>query len=97
MANYVASFAVHATTGAGVVDTITLTGNSAEVVQVKVRSGADALWYTKDGSTPVVGAVDTYVALPGEKDFISARADKDTIKVLSPGIVQYSVVGDHKL
>lgn len=97
MANYPVSFATHKTLATNTIDTVTLTSNRSDVVEVLNRGTTDPIYFTKDGSTPVIGADDNYIVLAGQGVSVAARANTDTIKLIAASAVAYSVIGDENL
>jgi hypothetical protein len=101
MATYTPTLTVHATTGAGVGDRITVTGDRAGL-RIQNRSTVDGLWYawSADGNATVPaadGSVDGSYWLPaGEadtwEDALMRRSETATdVRVISTGAVAYSV------
>lgn len=62
-------------------------------VQVLNRDGADEIYFTVDGSTPVVGAEDNFVLPAAISARTEAVAEDDTVvvKLISAGTPTYSI------
>jgi hypothetical protein len=98
MAEYSAAedeFAVHRrTTTAGVPDSVRFAGRrrSAEVVNLSADEGA-MLFFTVDGSKPVVDGPTSYLVVPGGVlEVADTRQANDTlVRVISDGAALYSV------
>lgn len=82
------------TTVAGVVDTITFAGRRTSVEIMNYSAGSDAfLFFTSDGSVPVVDGERTGIANPGSGvEIPDTRPGNETvIRLISPVPALYSV------
>ena len=94
---------VHGTLTAATVATATVTApaetgtrnlRSLRHVEVLNRGPSGDIFFTVDGTTPVVNAADTYVVLPGGGVEVDVPgADTITVKLISAGTPAYSVGG----
>jgi hypothetical protein len=95
MAAYTAARSVHKTLGAGVADSVTITGYKGRV-EVKNRSATDTIYFRTDGTAAAVGADNTDVVGPGEALVVDASGDSagdETVSLISAGAAAYSVKG----
>lgn len=87
-------FARHLTLTPGQVATVTLDRRYPNV-EILSRDGAAEVYYTRDGRTPTVKGDDTFV-LVGAMSGVQTGLDQDepdTIKLISTGTVEVSVLG----
>lgn len=93
MATYSATIAKHATLTAGLVDTVTF-DREVQTVEILNR-GASELYFTTDGSTPVVNGDNNYVVLAGSALKVSNDGTWDdrmtVVKLVSSVGIAYSV------
>jgi hypothetical protein len=89
VASYSVVTAKHATTSAGVVDTITFSGNMGGL-RVRNRDATDVLYFRFDGTDPGVAADDSYVVGAGESLSVDQRGVSE-VRVISSGACDYSV------
>ena len=92
MASYSVARSKHATLAAATVDSVTLTANYSSV-EVMNRGTAGDVYFTVDGSTPVSGADDTFVVVPGGSLAVASSSSSDVVKLISSGTPAYTVTG----
>jgi hypothetical protein len=91
MASYTVAKAKHATLVASTVDTVTVTWGASQQVEV-ANWGSARLYFTTDGSTPAVGADDTFVVGPGGSLVVPTPGMTSTaVKLICAAANDYSV------
>lgn len=98
MATHTGVVAAHGTTTASVVDTVTLSGSSETVTILKRSTGAELYvtvgWAGATPADPTVGGADCYpIADIITSLTLSTGAGPNEVKVISTGVVTYSVIG----
>lgn len=93
MATETSRFAVHNTLTAATVDIITLTENTSDTIEVFNHSATGDIYFTVDGTTPVVAANDTYRVKPGSGLVVTSIATPDVVKLICATANEYSVTG----
>lgn len=86
----------HSTLVASTVLTVTLTGDYYREVEIVNRDGAAEVYFTIDGTTPVVAANDTYVlpaVIGGLRVKVPKAAPDTVVKLISSGTPKVSVTG----
>jgi len=93
MADYTVTLSKHATLIATTVDSVTITEKRFDAVEVTNRDGAAEIYYTIDGSTPAVGADNTWVLPAAVSSRVHDAAGDGNVKVelISAGTPKYSV------
>lgn len=103
MATYTVSRATHQLLTGSTVDTVNLTSQWQQVL-ITNRTGTAEIYVTVDGSTPAVGADNTYVLVaavgsrviplsPTSVALTGQPTIDNVIKLISSGAMQYSVEG----
>src|SRR5579863_6770687 len=83
----------HGQLTASTVDTITIEGGQA-VVEVVNVDGSAKIYYTTDGTTPVVGGNSHCRVLPAAivNDIVNVNPDGQVIKLISSGTPAYAIM-----
>jgi hypothetical protein len=84
----------HGTLTAGVVATVTIDANCQMITVTCRSSGYSEIYFTVDGSTPAVGADDTYVASGARTVTAPLVTAPTTVRMVSSGTPGYSVAGE---
>lgn len=93
MATYSAARTQHQTLTANTVDTVTLDADYNEVEVVNRASSGD-IYFTADGTTPVVAAAGTFIVRAGEALTTDPpTSGNSVIKLISTSACPYSVTG----
>lgn len=79
---------VHATLTADTVDDVTF--SRAREIEVVNVDGADAIYFTTDGTDPTVAGDDTHV-VPGTIGYLEVFSKTPVVKLISSGTPKYSV------